>query len=369
MNLEIAGRLTRLRKENGYSQEELAAKLGVSRQAVSKWERAESCPDTDNLISLARLYGVSLDQLLLSGEEPKESGAIPANSEEDPERESGNFKLQEPVSFFPGKADFLPGEEDAGNIISPGSASIGEAVKNPSKEAVPQEPTGTGERVFFPKPEFSEFKLPLDEDNKDEKKKEEAEAEVKAKAGEEEEESVYEDSDGSRIITRRRGEETVVTAVDPEGRSVTVIEKNGKKSLHFDGLDPSDPATESLLRKFQITGTAGAETPAVKQKKSDGRPKKNLAWLYSSYPIVCLLVFLLLGFLAHMWHPGWAVFLTIPIFYSFTDSLRKGKGFKKALKSAWPVCCALIFVLLGSFFGLWHPGWIVFLTIPIIECL
>lgn len=53
MNLEIANRLLALRREHGYSQEELAYKLGVSRQAVSKWERAESSPDTDNLLALA----------------------------------------------------------------------------------------------------------------------------------------------------------------------------------------------------------------------------------------------------------------------------------------------------------------------------
>ena len=64
MNIEIANRLQKLRKEKGYSQEELAEKLGISRQAVSKWERAESSPDTDNLICLARLYNISLDELL-----------------------------------------------------------------------------------------------------------------------------------------------------------------------------------------------------------------------------------------------------------------------------------------------------------------
>ena len=68
MNLEIANRLQKLRKEKGYSQEQLAEALGISRQAVSKWERAESSPDTDNLICLAKLYGVSLDELLSTDE-------------------------------------------------------------------------------------------------------------------------------------------------------------------------------------------------------------------------------------------------------------------------------------------------------------
>ena len=64
MNIEIANRLVQMRKKMGLSQEQLADKLGLSRQAVSKWERAEASPDTDNLICLAKLYGVSLDELL-----------------------------------------------------------------------------------------------------------------------------------------------------------------------------------------------------------------------------------------------------------------------------------------------------------------
>lgn len=74
MNIEIANRLLRLRKEHGFSQEDLAAKIGISRQSVSKWERAEASPDTDNLIALARLYGVSLDDLLLTETRSEEAG-------------------------------------------------------------------------------------------------------------------------------------------------------------------------------------------------------------------------------------------------------------------------------------------------------
>ena len=69
MNVETAQRLADLRRQKGYSQEGLARKLGLSRQAVSKWERAESSPDTENLISLAKLYGVSLDELLNPSDE------------------------------------------------------------------------------------------------------------------------------------------------------------------------------------------------------------------------------------------------------------------------------------------------------------
>lgn len=64
MNIETANRLLQYRKKHNLSQEELANKIGVSRQAVSKWERAEASPDTDNLILLAEIYGVSLDELL-----------------------------------------------------------------------------------------------------------------------------------------------------------------------------------------------------------------------------------------------------------------------------------------------------------------
>lgn len=64
MNIKLADRLVALRKERGFSQEELADRLGISRQAVSKWEQALSSPDLDNLVRLAQLYGLPLDELV-----------------------------------------------------------------------------------------------------------------------------------------------------------------------------------------------------------------------------------------------------------------------------------------------------------------
>lgn len=69
MDLMTANRLQQLRKQNGYTQEILAEKLGISRQSVSKWERAEASPDTDNLIALSKIYGVSVDELLNTSED------------------------------------------------------------------------------------------------------------------------------------------------------------------------------------------------------------------------------------------------------------------------------------------------------------
>lgn len=64
MDIMTANRLQQLRKEKGYSQEVLAEKLGISRQSVSKWERAESSPEIDNLMALSKIYGLTIDELL-----------------------------------------------------------------------------------------------------------------------------------------------------------------------------------------------------------------------------------------------------------------------------------------------------------------
>jgi transcriptional regulator with XRE-family HTH domain len=92
MNVDIASRLVALRKKYGYSQESLAEQLGISRQAISKWERAEASPDTDNLITLANLYGLSLDDLLNTGKGLPERGETSAeDNKNEPSKERGTY--------------------------------------------------------------------------------------------------------------------------------------------------------------------------------------------------------------------------------------------------------------------------------------
>lgn len=68
----LADKIIRLRKKNGWSQEELADKMNVSRQAVSKWESAQSIPDLEKILQLGVLFGVTTDYLLKDDIEDEE---------------------------------------------------------------------------------------------------------------------------------------------------------------------------------------------------------------------------------------------------------------------------------------------------------
>lgn len=65
--MTFSEKLQALRKQQGWSQEELAARVSISRQAVSKWESGGAVPDTANILTLADLFGVSTDYLLRDG--------------------------------------------------------------------------------------------------------------------------------------------------------------------------------------------------------------------------------------------------------------------------------------------------------------
>ena len=63
--MRFGEKLQALRKARGWSQEELARQINVSRQALSKWEFGAAVPDTENVVALSRLFRVTTDYLLL----------------------------------------------------------------------------------------------------------------------------------------------------------------------------------------------------------------------------------------------------------------------------------------------------------------
>ena len=74
--MSIGQRISKLRKEKGFSQEYVAERLDVSRQAVSKWETDNSAPDTYNLIALAELFDVSVEYIAVGKQEEQQKSNV-----------------------------------------------------------------------------------------------------------------------------------------------------------------------------------------------------------------------------------------------------------------------------------------------------
>lgn len=97
MSTSLATRLSDLRRAHGLSQDTVAEHLGIARQSVSKWERGETTPDSENLIALAQLYGTSLDDLL--GLSPAPAAATPSPAA--PERRTREAPSASTRSSYP----------------------------------------------------------------------------------------------------------------------------------------------------------------------------------------------------------------------------------------------------------------------------
>ena len=275
MNLEIANRLVALRKENNLSQEALAEKLGISRQAVSKWERAEASPDTDNLIALAKLYHISLDELLKIHEDDEDD--IFYNSLEDTEGMRGGYAADERIM------DGTEGTTDA---------------------------DGDGAYGF---------------DNADMEDDEEVHIgfdgiHVKDKDGE-----VHVSWHGIHVHDKRNENEV---QIDRDGIRVNGEEAEGHIFSH--GKDAELPLGVLAIVSYIIVGACFNLwhpgwlifflVPIISTFLHAVR--KHNADLFA-YPILVVLIFLYVGLVHSIWHPTWVIFLTIPLYYSFTGYIRR----------------------------------------------
>lgn len=259
MNIEIANRLVNLRKQKSLSQEALAEKLGISRQAVSKWERAEASPDTDNLILLARLYGISLDTLLQTEDE------IPMIREMSGEKEN------------------LGNDND---------------LKYDSETSYNNEYQYNTQHAEDENQKNSEY--------------------VHIGLG-----GIHvQDKDGSEVHVGWNG--------------IHVDDKTNQDNVHID------------KNGVYINGE-----------------KHTVAEMFSPYylpiDLIMIIVYLIIGVFWNAWHPGWLIFLLIPLWHTFVSAIKQ-KDFNVF---SYPVLATLIFLMAGFFWDAWHPGWVIFLTIPL----
>ena len=299
MNIEIANRLVNLRKSNGLSQEALAEKLGISRQAVSKWERAEASPDTDNIIMLARLYGISLDELLRTEDE------IPLP---EPEEDVENGKEGRNKEVNDGRTVVPDGERIESAGTSGDKNLINEQEMRERKE---EEESGYGEHENYGGSRDTEYVHVGFEG-----------VHVKDKDGSE----VHVGWDGIHVDDRKRGDEVHI-----DGNGVYVNgERYDREWLVMHGHLPFT-AVISLL--YLIMGFVfGAWHPAwllfllipIWHSFLEAVRRDNANVF--AYPVLATLLFLCAGIFRGAWHPGWVIFLTIPIYYPVVSYLAGKDG-------------------------------------------
>ena len=253
MNIEIANRLVEMRKAKGLSQEALAEQLGISRQAVSKWERAESSPDTSNLIMLAKLYDVSLDELLNTDQEGFESG--------EPLKGNENFS---------GKT--------------------------------------SGEKTAHQHDDESQS-------------------------------ADYVNINFNGIHVKDGSDEVHVG-----WKGVQVIE-DGKETVRIGGDYHGDEPWYENVRMGWYTDKA-----------------QHYSWkMDATLTLMAVCVYLWIGFSHDLWHPGWLLFLVVPILTTFIQAIKA----KSANLFSYPVLVTLVYLYLGFVERIWHPTWVLFITIPI----
>jgi len=309
MTIELANRLQKLRKEHGYTQESLADALGVSRQAVSKWECTEASPDTDNLIALARLYKMSLDDIVNGNEEPaadtkaENSGEGQESAEEKTEEENPDPDDEE---FFQGGKH----ENKSGRIhININGIHIG------------------------------------DDDDEDD------DDDDKACAG-----IHIEDKDGTSIhigtngiYVKDKDNNTKFKGNKMEMDGVHITSDDGTE-IHFDGgeINVNGETVSTHFKRKKIIGVVTSLTvilsvagyillgtllnlwhsawiiflaiPVIPSLAEAILKRKANKFCF---PVFIAAIYLLMGFLWNLWHPGWTVFLTIPVFYIILDLIKK----------------------------------------------
>lgn len=283
MNVEIAQRLAELRRERGFSQEGLAEQLGLSRQAVSKWERAESAPDMGNLIALADLYGVTLDELLRVSPEVEED----VRYESQDRAESAESQAAEAAEEAREAAE----RAEAAAVAVTAAAAEGEGAQKVVVEVNAPAP-GVGAGV------------------------------------------------GARGVGAAMGAGSMAGGVPgvagaPAAPPYPQAASHGGPSVPGGmpgGAMPGYGAPQAPVPPVGAAPFGGSAPipPAAAVPIAPPAPPQPKDPLRSfPYPLLCAVLFLLAGFCFGWWHPGWIIFLTIPFYYWIVSTLESDPAYRE----------------------------------------
>lgn len=322
MNVETANHLQMLRKKNNLSQEELAEKIGISRQAVSKWERAEASPDTDNLILLAKLYGVTLDELL--------------RTESDPLPNSEGISLR--------KEDYIYGADknaDDGEIYPDGRQS--------ENNSVPQGAPG----------------MSFTQTDDDKKPQQEASADANSSETSEKSDTVA----GFTANVIKDAFRTAANAFNDANEKM----KNGM-SMESAYEESFEKHFEDFGARTEKKGQEFEKNTEQKFSASQKEPKKKYppTLMDKLFPLIICCFFLMFGAIG-FWHPAWLIAFLIPIYYIWVNPMRRFqhgdipflKAFRQFVDGALPIAVTFLFLTFGIFTGGWRVFWTIFLLIPL----
>ena len=336
MDKGIARRLAARRKQAGLSQEALADKLGVSRQAVSKWERAESLPDTDNLIALAALYGLTLDELLWreAGENDSQVSQ-PAPDAMETSRASGG------EGFSQGRPNAAEDDRDDGRRDSVADDDQAEASTDGAA--------------------FGSSRNDND-----------AESDKNDEADESNDYAHVSFRDGIHVRDTKKGEEV---HIGWSGVHVANRKKGGEVHVGWDGVHveqpnasgtADDPKSVHIDSSGVIIGEQYFENWHEAHKAFGRKPER--AWRSFPFPLVVLVAYVLLGLLANAWLPGLMLAFAVPAYYVIGNAWEK-RRLSRLIGGLYPIGAIAWFCWMAFALDQAHPAWVVFLTIPVVEIL
>jgi HTH-type transcriptional regulator/antitoxin HipB len=323
MNVEIAERLAARRKEAGFSQEALAEKLGVTRQAVSKWERSESSPDTDNLIALAQLYGLSLDDLLYVDSSIRDDVA---------------FEAQDRARQY--RADTTAAGVGADAGAGAGAGADADEWFAPTDDAAAAEPAADYAGAA-PDKDYVHINWRDGIHVKD------------AKTGEE----VHVSWNGVHVKNPKREDEKPDDAQPVE-------------AFVIDDEDDSRHWTPGV--SVEINGEHYDSWKEAQDKHwfivDDWKRSSKSPWMKFPFTLLALIAYLLMGILLNAWAVGLFIFFSIPLYHMLVAAIVRRKP-SMFFTGIYPILAVAWFFWMAFVLNQAHPAWVIFLTIPIYEWL